>query len=42
MSLLRDGWTALREVAVANAPDIVFRAIVFVLIILVFRYLVPG
>ena len=38
MSLLRDGWTALRELAVANAPDIVFRAIVFVLIILVFRF----
>jgi len=39
MSLLRDGWIALREVAVANAPDIVFRAIVFVLILLVFRIL---
>ena len=39
MSLLRDGLASLRAAAVANGPDILFRLLVFVLILLVFRAL---
>jgi small conductance mechanosensitive channel len=39
MGLLRDGLESLRAAAVANGPDILFRLLVFVLILLVFRVL---
>jgi len=39
MGLLRDGLASLRAAAVANGPDILFRLLVFVLILLVFRAL---
>ena len=39
MGLLRDGLASLRAAAVANGPDILFRLLVFVLILLVFRVL---
>ena len=39
MDLLRDGWAALRESIVKNAPDFVFNLIIFVLVILLFRLL---
>ncbi|MEH6634618.1 MAG: mechanosensitive ion channel domain-containing protein [Halioglobus sp.] len=38
-SLLRDSWNALKKSLVANAPDTVFRLLVFILVILAFRVL---
>ena len=39
MSLARDGWNALREVVSAKGPDMMVRGLVFVAILLVFRFL---
>lgn len=39
VDLLRDGWGSLRESMVEKAPDFVFNLIIFVLVILLFRFL---
>jgi small conductance mechanosensitive channel len=39
MELLRDGWAALRQALVDQAPDLLFNLLVFILIILAFRVL---
>jgi small conductance mechanosensitive channel len=39
LSLLQDAWDAVRETLTANGPDILFRLLIFVLILLVFRFL---
>ncbi len=39
MELLRDGWEALRESLVDQAPDLLFNLLIFILIIMAFRVL---
>ena len=39
MDLLRDGWAALRQSMVDQAPDMLFNLLMFILIVLVFRAL---
>jgi len=39
VNLLRDGWAALRESMVEQAPDILFNLVIFILILLAFRAL---
>ncbi len=39
MGLLEEGWAALRQATVERGPDLLFQLLVFVLILLVFRYL---
>jgi small conductance mechanosensitive channel len=39
MDLVRDGWAALRESLVDQAPDMLFNLLVFILIVLAFRVL---
>jgi len=39
MDLVRDGWNAVRESLLANAPDALFKLVIFLLILLLFRML---
>ncbi|MEM1113186.1 MAG: mechanosensitive ion channel domain-containing protein [Pseudomonadota bacterium] len=39
LQLLQDGWSSMQTAAVENAPDLLFRILLFFLVILIFRYL---
>ena len=39
LTVLRDSWSALKEAFEENAPDLIFRFLIFILVLLVFRAL---
>ena len=39
MSLVRDGWNALRGMLAENGPDLLIRALIFIAVILIFQFL---